>query len=52
MAEFERERKMMEDLEARLENIHEDHMNNLLATRVQSGARELFARRQAICYIN
>jgi hypothetical protein len=45
MAEYDRERKMMEELEARLENIHEEHMNDLLAIRVQSGARELFARR-------
>ena len=44
MAAFEREQKMLEEFEQQLDSIHEHHMNDLLAIRVQSGVREMLAK--------
>lgn len=45
MAEFEKERKLLEELEEKLDVIHEEHMTNLLAIRMQSGGRSLLAKK-------
>ena len=42
--EINRERAELDALEARLGDIHEEHLNDLLATRVQTGARSTFAK--------
>jgi hypothetical protein len=44
-AERERKRKQMEELDARLDDIHSSHLNDLLAVRVQQGVRSKLARK-------
>jgi uncharacterized protein YjiS (DUF1127 family) len=41
----ERRRKQLEELDARLDDIHETHLNDLLAVRVQQGVRGKLARK-------
>lgn len=43
--ERERKRKQLEELDAKIEDIHSSHMNDLLAIRVQTGMREKLARK-------
>lgn len=43
--ERERKRKQMEELDARLDDIHSSHLNDLLAVRVQQGVRSKLARK-------
>lgn len=43
--EREMKRKKLEELEKNIDKIHDDHMNDLLAIRVQGGIREKLARK-------
>ena len=43
--ERERKRKQMDELDARLDDIHSSHLNDLLAVRVQQGVRVKLAKK-------
>ena len=44
-AEQEKKRKQLEELDAKLDDLHENHLNDLLALRVQQGVRGKQARK-------
>ena len=45
MLEYRRELMRMEEFEGKIDSIHESHLNDLLATRIETGVRERLARK-------